>query len=77
MVNNFQVFQLVLLPFCPESPRYLLITRQQEANARAGNVLGLVLPFAKKMCDDDPEKKIYYVLYKKINPRIKFTISRV
>ena len=31
------VFQLVLLPFCPESPRYLLITRQQEANARFAN----------------------------------------
>ena len=30
------VFQLLLLPFCPESPRHLLITRQQEAAARAG-----------------------------------------
>ena len=31
------VLQLILLPFCPESPRYLLITKQQEQAARAGN----------------------------------------
>jgi SP family facilitated glucose transporter-like MFS transporter 1 len=31
------VFQMILLPFCPESPRYLLITKQQESAARAGN----------------------------------------
>ena len=30
------VLQLLLLPFCPESPRYLLITKQQEQAARAG-----------------------------------------
>ena len=28
--------QLLLLPFCPESPRYLLISRQQENLARNG-----------------------------------------
>ncbi len=28
--------QSILLPFCPESPRYLLITRQQENLARTG-----------------------------------------
>ncbi|XP_050052270.1 glucose transporter type 1-like isoform X1 [Dermacentor andersoni] len=28
------VLQLVLLPFCPESPRYLLISKQQESLAR-------------------------------------------
>ena len=28
--------QLVLLPMCPESPRFLLITRQQEGAARIG-----------------------------------------
>lgn len=28
--------QLILLPFCPESPRYLLISRQQETLARNG-----------------------------------------
>ena len=30
------VIQMILLPFCPESPRYLLITKQQEPAARAG-----------------------------------------
>ncbi|XP_040583333.1 solute carrier family 2, facilitated glucose transporter member 1 isoform X2 [Lepeophtheirus salmonis] len=29
------ILQIVLLPFCPESPRYLLITKQQEAEARS------------------------------------------
>lgn len=29
------VLQLVLLPFCPESPRFLLITRQREEESRA------------------------------------------
>lgn len=28
--------QLILLPMCPESPRYLLITKQQESAARIG-----------------------------------------
>jgi hypothetical protein len=28
--------QLILLPLCPESPRFLLITRQQENLARNG-----------------------------------------
>lgn len=30
------ILQLLLLPFCPESPRYLLITRQHEGQARQG-----------------------------------------
>ena len=30
------ILQLILLPFCPESPRYLLISRQQEGLAKAG-----------------------------------------
>lgn len=30
------VLQLLLLPFCPESPRYLLITKQWEEEARKG-----------------------------------------
>ena len=33
------VLQLALLPICPESPRYLLITKQQEQAARAGRWL--------------------------------------
>ena len=33
------VLQLVLLPICPESPRYLLITKKQESQARAGERL--------------------------------------
>ncbi|XP_050398115.1 glucose transporter type 1 isoform X1 [Patella vulgata] len=28
------VLQLIILPFCPESPRHLLISKQDEANAR-------------------------------------------
>lgn len=31
------VLQLLLLPLCPESPRYLLISKQQESLAREGN----------------------------------------
>jgi hypothetical protein len=30
------VLQLILLPICPESPRYLLISRQREDDARKG-----------------------------------------
>jgi hypothetical protein len=30
------ILQLLLLPFCPESPRYLLITKQWEEEARKG-----------------------------------------
>ena len=30
------VLQMLLLPMCPESPRYLLITRQREDEARRG-----------------------------------------
>ena len=30
------ILQLVLLPWCPESPRYLLITKQWEEEARRG-----------------------------------------
>jgi len=31
------ILQLILLPVCPESPRYLLITKQWEEEARKGN----------------------------------------
>lgn len=31
------ILQLILLPICPESPRYLLITKQWEEEARKGN----------------------------------------
>lgn len=30
------ILQSILLPFCPESPRYLLITLGQEEEARKG-----------------------------------------
>lgn len=30
------ILQLILLPVCPESPRYLLITKQWEEEARKG-----------------------------------------
>lgn len=30
------ILQLILLPICPESPRYLLITKQWEEEARKG-----------------------------------------
>jgi len=30
------ILQMTLLPFCPESPRYLLITKQREQEARQG-----------------------------------------
>jgi hypothetical protein len=30
------ILQLILLPICPESPRYLLITKQCEEEARKG-----------------------------------------
>lgn len=30
------ILQLILLPVCPESPRYLLITKQWEEEARRG-----------------------------------------
>ena len=33
------ILQLLLLPICPESPRYLLITKKQEHLARAGKRL--------------------------------------
>lgn len=33
------ILQLILLPVCPESPRYLLITKQWEEEARKGNIL--------------------------------------
>lgn len=32
------ILQLALLPMCPESPRYLLITKGEEAKAREGKV---------------------------------------
>lgn len=33
------ILQLILLPICPESPRYLLITKQWEEEARKGKCL--------------------------------------
>ncbi|VDO82491.1 unnamed protein product [Soboliphyme baturini] len=30
------IFQLILLPFCPESPKYLLATKNQPEKARLG-----------------------------------------
>ena len=33
------ILQMSLLPFCPESPRYLLITRQREQDAREGKFI--------------------------------------
>jgi len=33
------ILQLILLPVCPESPRYLLITKQWEEEARKGIVI--------------------------------------
>lgn len=35
------ILQLLLLPICPESPRYLLITKQWEEEARKGNIFFL------------------------------------
>lgn len=32
------ILQLILLPICPESPRYLLITKQWEEEARKGTL---------------------------------------
>jgi len=32
------ILQLILLPVCPESPRYLLITKQWEEEARKGGI---------------------------------------
>jgi hypothetical protein len=34
------ILQLILLPICPESPRYLLITKQWEEEARKGEFSG-------------------------------------
>ena len=39
------ILQLILLPICPESPRYLLITKQWEEEARKGKKL--ILKFKK------------------------------
>lgn len=35
--------QYLVLPFCPESPRYLLINRGEESKAEAGGVHFLLL----------------------------------
>lgn len=41
------ILQLILLPVCPESPRYLLITKQWEEEARRGklepNIIKVIL----------------------------------
>lgn len=53
------ILQLLLLPACPESPRYLLITRQWEEEARralrrlrASNQVhkGFLIVFLKAFC---------------------------
>lgn len=36
------ILQLILLPVCPESPRYLLIQKQWEEEARRGNLAWLI-----------------------------------
>lgn len=38
------ILQLILLPVCPESPRYLLITKQWEEEARKGTCICFSLP---------------------------------
>lgn len=37
------ILQLLLLPICPESPRYLLITKQWEEEARKGKISSFLL----------------------------------
>lgn len=39
------MLQLILLPLCPESPRYLLITKQWEEEARKGEYLNHLFLF--------------------------------
>lgn len=34
------IFQLVTLPICPESPKYLLLSKGQEMEAQRGNHCG-------------------------------------
>lgn len=38
------ILQLILLPVCPESPRYLLITKQWEEEARKGKSISYCFP---------------------------------
>lgn len=33
------IFQLVTLPFCPESPKYLLVTQGKEMEAQRGKIV--------------------------------------
>lgn len=47
------VLQLILLPVCPESPRYLLITKQWEEEARKG-----MFEIRQKIC-----KAVYIYIY--------------
>jgi len=37
------VLQLILFSFCPESPRYLLITANREEEARTGKICSLII----------------------------------
>lgn len=37
------LLELLLLPFCPESPRYMLIQRGDDNNARTGIILLLII----------------------------------
>ena len=71
------VFQLVLLPFCPESPRYLLITRQQEANARKANYMLLALLEQAKPALQHPASNagVFWALFRKLRSQKTQTIS--
>ena len=50
--------QLLLLPMCPESPRFLLITKQEEYSAREGKE---VMTFINKLRMSTARLKDFYV----------------
>lgn len=52
------ILQLILLPICPESPRYLLITRQWEEEARKG-----------KSCHSPYSMFLFFLLASKIHAK--------
>lgn len=45
------VLQCALLPFCPESPRYLLINQNEEAKAKSGQLHAKYYIEQKQSCD--------------------------
>ena len=53
------LLQYLLLPFCPESPRYLLHTRGQEAKAESGvwTTLGGVCGWGTDISVTDPPRR--------------------